>query len=232
MQCKSIGVCFEEGGISKCFKGSKTSVCESCGVDFVHYKDVGKFVCCDSCGRLQRHMSESDMLIRYRPVSLESPEFDIEVQPLVGIGKGIPKTTAPMQSRSQIPGLRGWIKCSGELRPKKEILEDRASFSNKLSELRVWSLLFMKLYGRKAKVLDLFSGQGGAAHGLALNLFEVRSVDILSQPLHTRHPGVSFCEGDAMTQDLSWADMVWASPPCQSYSTLPKVSDGKGAQAD
>ena len=141
---------------------------------------------------------------------------------------GTSNATSPKVARAPVRGLTGWTKCVGVLRDQAEVAADKAAFAEQLSGLRVWSLLFRKLHGHRPKVLDLFSGQGGAAHGLALAGFTVRSVDILVQPAHTRHPQVSWVVGDALEQDLEWADVVWASPPCQSYSTMPKLAAGRG----
>ena len=224
-QCKSMSLCAGDSSICKSSKNIlSSSCCEFCYSNFIHFRREGGYVCCKSCGHIQCHTSKSDPLVRHRPD--ESLEQNTVSHPLVDVD-GEPTATVK-QPRTKVPGLRGWVKCKGELRDKQDTLRARAAFSSSLSDLRVWGLLFMKLNDRKARVLDLFSGQGGAAHGLALSLFEVRSVDLLEQPFHTQHPSVSFSQGDALIQKMDWADLVWASPPCQSYSTLPKVSDGKG----
>ena len=222
------------GGMGNCkskWDGlTKQSLCDWCFSAFSHKKKVGESICCDSCGHIQCHHSELSMLTQHKTAAkLEPNSKECMLPPLADDGLAGPKSAAPKQPRLPVPGLRGWVKCTGNqsLKAKADIIGERQMFATRLSELRVWGLLFWKLHGRRARVLDLFSGQGGAAHGLALNSFEVRSVDILEQPFHTNHPRVSFIQGDAMKQDLEWADVVWASPPCQSYSTLPKVADGK-----
>lgn len=67
------------------------------------------------------------------------------------------------------------------------------------------------------RVLDLFCGAGGAAMGLhqAWPDAEIVGVDIKPQP---RYP-FTFVHGDAMTYPLEGFDFIWASPPCQKYST-------------
>lgn len=64
--------------------------------------------------------------------------------------------------------------------------------------------------------LDLFCGCGGAGMGLHLAGFEVRGVDIRPQP---NYPFEFRC-GNALDEDLSGYDFVWASPPCQKHCAL------------
>ena len=70
--------------------------------------------------------------------------------------------------------------------------------------------------GRPA-ALDLFCGAGGAAYGLRCAGFCVLGVDVNLQP---RYAGCRFIQGDALAQDLSGYDFVWASPPCHDHSKL------------
>jgi DNA (cytosine-5)-methyltransferase 1 len=70
------------------------------------------------------------------------------------------------------------------------------------------------------KLLDLFSGAGGAARGYRLAGFHVTGVDYHPQP---RYAGDEFVCEDAYEWATrnAWAfDVIHASPPCQRYSTL------------
>ncbi len=78
----------------------------------------------------------------------------------------------------------------------------------------------------KPKLLDLFSGAGGATRGYQLAGFYVTGVDIAPQP---RYVGEVFVQGDALEYLAAHGhefDAIHASPPCQSYSTLEAVNRG------
>lgn len=69
------------------------------------------------------------------------------------------------------------------------------------------------------RLLDLFSGAGGASEGYRRAGFEVTGVDIAPMP---RYP-FAFVQADALEYLAAHGaeyDAVHASPPCQNYSTL------------
>jgi len=68
----------------------------------------------------------------------------------------------------------------------------------------------------KPKLLDLFSGTGGAARGYADAGFEVVGVDIVPQP----HYPYTFIQADALTFPLDGFDVIHASPVCKGYTEL------------
>lgn len=81
--------------------------------------------------------------------------------------------------------------------------------------------------GSRMKLLDLYSGAGGAGKGYIDAGFDVTGVDIEPQP---DYPS-SFIQGDALAYLASHGheyDAIHASPPCQASCTLTKgTNQGK-----
>lgn len=74
------------------------------------------------------------------------------------------------------------------------------------------------------RALDLFCCGGGVSRGLLDAGFdEVVGVDIEPQ----KHYPYEFILGNALEQDLSGFDFIWASPPCQAYSDLKHAKNAK-----
>lgn len=70
--------------------------------------------------------------------------------------------------------------------------------------------------------MDLFCGAGGVSTGLERAGFDVTAVDINPQP---HHRGGHFIQADALEvlQEVDWLlgfDFIWASPPCQAFTSL------------
>lgn len=73
------------------------------------------------------------------------------------------------------------------------------------------------------RMLDLFSGAGGAARGYQEAGFHVTGVDHKPQP---RYAGDVFVQGDALDYCRAHGheyDAIHASPPCQAYTPLRAV---------
>jgi hypothetical protein len=69
--------------------------------------------------------------------------------------------------------------------------------------------------GVKPRLIDLYSGAGGAAYGYQLAGFYVVGVDNQRQP---HYIGDEFHQADALTYPLEGFDAIHASPPCQIHT--------------
>jgi DNA (cytosine-5)-methyltransferase 1 len=76
----------------------------------------------------------------------------------------------------------------------------------------------------KPRALDLFCCAGGATRGLQQAGFHVTGVDHNPQP---RYVGDRFVQADALTFPLEGYDFIWASPPCQAFSSLRALQKAK-----
>lgn len=79
----------------------------------------------------------------------------------------------------------------------------------------------------KPRLLDLFSGAGGAARGYQRAGYHVTGVDHVDQP---RFAGDEFVQADALEYVAEYGheyDAIHASPPCQAYTTIRVVAGGE-----
>lgn len=76
----------------------------------------------------------------------------------------------------------------------------------------------------RPRLLDLFSGAGGAGWGYFLAGWDVTGVDLAPQPRYPRR----FVRGDALEFPLEGFDAVHASPPCQRWTPYARRTGVRG----
>lgn len=75
------------------------------------------------------------------------------------------------------------------------------------------------------RALDLFSGAGGATRGLQKAGFHVTGIDAKPQP---NYCGDHFIHTDARSFPLLGYDFIWASPPCQAFTSYRRKKHADG----
>lgn len=81
--------------------------------------------------------------------------------------------------------------------------------------------------------IDLFCGGGGVSRGLLAAGFDtVIGIDVRPLARWYRASGGRFVQGDALRPpiDLSAADFIWASPPCQAYTVAGHLERSRGRE--
>ena len=89
-------------------------------------------------------------------------------------------------------------------------------FDNKVAVPRSVSNDLLCRRSGSPRALDLFCKAGGVSVGLSRVGFDVTGVDIAQQK---NYPFKFICAG-ALDVDLSGYDFIWASPPCQLFTTF------------
>lgn len=85
------------------------------------------------------------------------------------------------------------------------------------------------------RLLDLYSGAGGAGMGYAQAGFEVVGIDLIKR--ECGYPAGEFIKGDVLEylKDMNFLrafDLIHASPPCQTFSRTQHLRDAQGKGTD